>query len=150
MQLTVDKLDAVMSIVQEQWSPHTILLHNGKILSGAFSFAFYNISDGDHIDVVEPQIEQRNRDKTQKRRLFDFERYRQLYTRIRGDNDDPEQIHESFKSFIDPIFGREVAKIRDRFFERIEGTMRSHRQLLAKFFKRKKDKKSEDEKSDDV
>ena len=150
MQLTLDKLDAVMSIIQDQWSPHAILLHNGKILSGAFSFAFYNISDGDHIDVIEPQIKQQNRDKKQKCRLFDFERYRQLYTKTRGENDDQEQIHESFKSFIDPIFAREVAKIRDRFFERIEGTIRSHRQLLTKFFKRKKDKKSEDENSDDV
>ena len=136
--MVVGSLDAVMSIVKKEWeSPNLIIVYNNSILSGAFSFAFYNIEDGSTLDVREHVA--RKKQRKQKHFLFNW-------ARCKSQVDEDEQSSCAFKNLLEPSLAREVARIRDRFFQRVEGTIKSHRSLLSHFSRKQKEEEDKQEK----
>ena len=140
--MVVGSLDAVMSIVKKEWeSPNLIIVYNNSILSGAFSFAFYNIEDGSTLDVREHVV--RKKQRKQKHFLFNWARCK---SQVDDENDQDEKSSSAFKNLLEPSLAREVARIRDRFFQRVEGTIKSHRSLLSHFSRKQKEEEDKQEK----
>ena len=140
--MVVGSLDAVMSIVKKEWeSPNLIIVYNNSILSGAFSFAFYNIEDGATLDVREHVV--RKKQRKQKHFLFNWARCK---SQVDDENDQDEKSSSAFKNLLEPSLAREVARIRDRFFQRVEGTIKSHRSLLSHFSRKQKEEEDKQEK----
>jgi hypothetical protein len=73
-----------------------------------------------------------------------------------GSDFDEEVFDARYGNAGDPQFRREAARLKDRFFERIEGTIRSHRKMLTHFFRCRKclgdgkNKETEEEESDEA
>lgn len=114
---------------------NSILIHNNVVLSAAFSFAFYGISEGAHIFAFNAdnklyQFRERIKIKVQPLiQKMDKEEFRKIFIKARGITDE-ELISQSYNSIFNPIVAQEAAKIKDRFFERVEGTLKYHRKLI--------------------
>lgn len=64
---------------------------------------------------------------------MDFEEYRKIFCKVHGPHVDEETVTQSYNSLFNPTLAREAAKIKDRFFERVEGTIKCHRKLIKHF-----------------
>lgn len=141
----------------------TLFLYKNSVLMTALSFAFYGITDGSHIYTVPisqnragsplpigsvtPNDNSNNNNILGTLRTSSFplpqikkdftsekEKFKKIFKKIHKDsNDDDESFDLSFKTYSDPLFARESAKIKDRFFQRVEGTIKCHRRLLKHF-----------------
>lgn len=158
--LSVRILDSIRSILSKLAADAKAkIVYNNSVLSTAFSFAFYGIDDGSHIKVYPTPNEKEPKKSLVKRPpVFDRDGYRRMYEKVHGKNYDEEQFVNSYRSFVNPELAREAAKLRDLFFERVEGTIKSHRRLIKNFFgvkesddekdEQKKEKREKDDKDD--
>lgn len=109
---------------------------NGSLLLGSFSFKFYNLTNGDHIYIIPfgPCL-------PGEKCPFICSIFENLFKCKKKEKEKPE-----CKCRIDN-FVRETAKLKDQFFQKVEGTVVCHRKILSRFIQLiDKDKnKSDDE-----
>jgi hypothetical protein len=116
----------------------SIFLLAETVISPAFSFGFYGIHDGDEIVVLDGRAPQ-GPDVTPGRPAFEFPTLCQLrqhsseLTRVFGYPPGMESLQRAMEELADPELASEAAKLRDRYFSRIEGSAASHRRLLLRF-----------------
>lgn len=156
----VGPLDTIRTIVNKiTFDTPTLFIYKNSVLLNALSFAFYGITEGSHIYTV--PISQNNNEsslpfgsispnnnnlfKTIRTSSFplpqikkDFtaekEKFKKMFSKIHKDSGEEEDSFDlSFKTYSDPLFARESAKIKDRFYQRVEGTIKCHRRLLKHF-----------------
>lgn len=142
----VHPLDCLKDLINQcpDLPNNSILIHNNVVLSAAFSFAFYGITEGAHIFAmkVENKLNQIHNQVKERIKLkaepliqkMDKEEFRKIFIKARGMADD-EIISQSYNSIFNPIVAQEAARIKDRFFERVEGTLKCHRKLISNFRK---------------
>ena len=116
-QVTVNPADTIDSI-SKSIGIDSKLLHffNGMLLIGAFTFAFYKLTNGDHIYSIPigPYLSQDVINK-----------FHSLKTLAEQDS----QLHKQrIESFV-----RETARLKDQFFEKLEGTVNCNRKLIQRF-----------------
>ena len=104
----------------------TKLLHffNGMLLIGAFTFHFYKLTNGDHIYSIPigPKLSQ------------------EILNKFQSLKDLTEKQHEIHKRKME-MFKYETAKIKDQFFEKLEGTVACNRKLIERFKQLRKEEK---------
>lgn len=124
------------------------IIYNSVVLSPAFSFSFYEIKNGSHLMLIPYQPEKKKKqivyNQKEDNRLIanlmkvDREKCRMVFRKVHGADYDEEQFEQSYRAFLDPGLSKEAALIKDRFFTRVEGTIKAHRKLLRQFFQIKK------------
>jgi hypothetical protein len=130
-------------------------IHKNCVVSTGFSLAFLGIENGADIYTI-PDTEPRfpppppERKRTLAEKICDRDHFNQALSELHGPDDD-EQLAGACCAHLDRGFCREMARLRDRFFERVEGNVKSHRKMLRSFFGCKKkqgdDSDSEDERT---
>ena len=143
--VTVKSFDSVNVLLSSNGSnfpqQHSILLNNCEVLSPSFSFKFYKIKNGDELQIIpnktclSPKIEE-----TRKRRnssycpslSFVHEHTHQLF-QLFGQRPDQESLQQAVEELADPKTASESARLRDQYYNKIEGSVSSHRRLLKRF-----------------
>lgn len=119
------------------------IIYDSVILSPAFSFSFYDIKNESHLMLIpyhptkkKKQIVYNQKEDNKLANLIkvDREKCLKIFKKIHGTNYDEEQFEQSYKTFLDPGLSKEAAMLKDRFFTRVEGTIKAHRKLLKQFF----------------
>lgn len=158
---SLDTIRTIMNKVS--FNSPTLFLYKNTVLLNALSFAFYGITDGSHIYTTPASPKGNGSNlpvgsvssaPTPNNHLFnnlrassfpfsqikkDFnaekEKFKKIFKKKINQNsaDEEESFDLSFKTYYDPLFARESAKIKDRFFQRVEGTIKCHRRLLKNF-----------------
>jgi hypothetical protein len=116
------------------------VIHDKYVLMGAFSFSFCGIENGAHLYAIPAVIEPRPPPKSE---TCDRESFCKMFTELHGSECNGELCQKCDAQFV-----RQMSRLKDRFFERVEGTVKCHRQLLRHFFCSKK-KESESEEEED-
>jgi hypothetical protein len=130
-----------------------VLTFNGCVLSTAFSFAFYGIQSGSHIYSMPFEPPCRHPPAPDHRpqpceHLCDRESVARLLHELHGAGYD-EDLCDRLWSHWDRPLAKEVARLRDRFFERVEGTVKCHRKMIKQFFGFPRDDDDEQKKQTD-
>lgn len=142
--LKVKIFDTIRTIKNElAMNSPTLFIHNNLVLLSAFSFAFYGITEGSHIySIPAPEKEKISLCSVEKKNSSPalaattdsnggkIQKFIQRCTSAKLDGDG---FPLSGPQAIDPIFLRESAKLKDRMFQRIEGTIKLHRRFLRRF-----------------
>ncbi|OHT02083.1 hypothetical protein TRFO_07267 [Tritrichomonas foetus] len=138
--IKVKALDSISSVLNNYPENRpSYFLHKNNVLMGAFTFAFYGITDNAHIYVVtspakeSPPLQSEPK-KIPIKNLPDKEMFKKIIQKLRLEDDEDEPFETVYKRYIDPRFARETAKMKDRFFQRVEGTIKCHRKLIKHFF----------------
>ncbi|OHT09118.1 hypothetical protein TRFO_22120 [Tritrichomonas foetus] len=151
--LTVRALDSISSLFSNLAAcSKSRFFYGDKFLQTAFTFAFYGISEGDHIYSVKeapsepqnPQISHLEKFINFKKKIFNFcprknlsqadmERFRKQFEKIHGRSYEEELFEQNYLSYVDPEIALETAKLKDKFYSRIEGTIKCHRKLVKSF-----------------
>jgi hypothetical protein len=125
-------------------------IHKNAVVSTGFSLAFLGIDDGADIYTIPeshphpPSTAEGKRTLAEK--IYDRQTFDRMLSELHGPDHDQEFAGMCF-GHMDQTFCHELARLKDRFFERIEGNVKSHRRMLRCFFggKRKDADASEDE-----
>jgi hypothetical protein len=121
-------------------------IHKSCVVSTGFSLAFLGIEDGaDVYTIPEPAAALPPPPackRTLAEKISDRDTFDRVFTELHGPDYD-EQFSGACFSHLDRSFCREMARLKDRFFERVEGNVKSHRKMLRSFFGCKK-KQSDD------
>jgi hypothetical protein len=140
--IVVSLMDSIWSVLNKAAviSP-SVLVYNETVLSNAFSCAFYGIKDGSHLYTVPitpaPPVPTTEAD------LFQNKEFNKMVENLAAeDGKDPFSRSRTFSDF---DTRREFARLRDMFWERLEGTISCHRRMIQKWFSRKEKEKSDDE-----
>lgn len=142
----VRSLDSISSIFKKFPETQPIsfskLIYNNIILSYAFSFAFYGINEGSHIYAITNT--QTMQDDSQPRGIkqdirnaspsVNKEQLRSVFMKKYGSYFNVEEFECNYKSFQNSSFASEIAKLKDRFYLKIEGTIKCHRRFIKNFF----------------
>jgi hypothetical protein len=116
-------------------SSHVFILSN-QVAMPAFSFAFYRVRDGDEIALVKTGDGPRPRRRPTIRHFPSLAqlqaRSNELY-QLFGYRSDGESMQRAVEELADPDVAAEAARLRDQCFSRIEGSLSSHRRLVARF-----------------
>ena len=128
---------SILSTQFQSKNPLILMFKNMTLLS-AFTFAFYGITDGSHIFLIEHKTDKPNpRPKDVNREIakniIGREEFKKIFRRMRSSGDEEESFETSYKTYVDANFAREAAKIKDRFFQRVEGTIKCHRKLIKHY-----------------
>jgi hypothetical protein len=122
-----------------------ILTYGDFVLCGAFSLAYYGIANGAHVHSV-PQLpkaapppEERT---TVHQRIINRETFSRLFHELHGPNGDL-TLRDQLFSHCDAPLVREIARLRDNFCARIEGTFRCHRNMVSHFFRNARRRRGE-------
>jgi hypothetical protein len=125
-----------------------VILLSGEVAMPAFSFAFYRVRDGDEIALVRARARAGSPPRARPAaRLFPSlaklrERYAEL-CQLFGYRADGESAQRAVEELADPDVAAASARIRDQCFNRIEGSLASHRRLVARFARRAEQKEAE-------
>jgi hypothetical protein len=146
----VRRMDSVLSILpQLNGYADCTLVHNGTILCAGFSFGFLGIENGAHLYTM-PKPKQNPRPMCPSqihsacKKMCDREHFTKLFAELQGPDYDPEfarRLYDAPSSW----FVREMAKFKDRFFDRLEGTVKCHRRFVSQWFRCSEPDSSEDE-----
>ena len=109
-EIVVNRLDTINSLCPPD--QRRCFLFNNSLLCSAFTFAFYGIPDGSHIFTYIQTIQKRA-------------------TRARGKV--KEFLQSKLKSTVNMEKHLEIAKLKDKFFSRIEGSYRVYQRVVNKF-----------------
>jgi hypothetical protein len=122
-------------------------IHNNSVVGTGFSLAFLGIEDGAHIYTIPqppPEPPSSKPEQIPIEKLCDRETFRRAFGELHGPDYDEELCRQCF-SDCDTTICREVARLKDRFFDRVEGTIKAHRKMLRNFFGcTKKERESSD------
>lgn len=119
--VTVYKFDLIRSLdLQLELPPRKFIYFKGQIISIDFSFGYFGIDDGDTLKVVP---------------LFDNSKKRiPFLKKTETLTPPPPALIRSDKSV--DLENAQIAKVRDQFFSKIEGTVVCHRRLVQRFAER--------------
>ncbi|OHT03938.1 hypothetical protein TRFO_28724 [Tritrichomonas foetus] len=146
----VKAFDSICSILNtlKNNSP-LIFIYQNAILSNALSFSFYGIKNGSHIYAVTPKnginchpsskcSNSNHRDLFAHKKLLSpmisKERFREAYEKKVGKDINEDKFLMAYRRYQDPQISNESAKIKDRIFHQIEGTIKCHRKMMRNFF----------------
>jgi hypothetical protein len=163
LSVRVRATESVRSLLSHLPPGDYVLTFNGCILSTSFSFAFYGIQSGSHIYSMpfeppcrHPPVPLRRPPPCE--RLCDRESFARVLCELHGADYD-EDLCDRLWSHWDKPLAKEVARLRDRFFERVEGTVKCHRKMIRQFFgfpqndedekKKQRDKDKDKDKKED-
>jgi hypothetical protein len=152
--LRVRQVDSVATILSKLGAPRDCtLVHDSLILCPGFSFAFLGITDGAHVysmpkEGPRPPAAAPQPDPGAPARICKREQLTKLFSELQGPDYDRELCDAAWGSR-SPWILSEAAKIKDRFFDRVEGSVRCHRKLLRELFGRRPTAPSGDAKVDD-
>lgn len=106
------------------------LLHffNGMILIGAFTFGFYKLTNGDHIYSI-PIGHCFTQNLIKKFRPIN----------VKTEKSENESVREHSDSCRIDSFVRETARLKDQFFQKLEGTVACNRKLFSKLLSLRKE-----------
>jgi hypothetical protein len=130
------------------------IIFEGHMLLTAFSFSFYRMENGAHLytipDMAAHAPPPPKRTETIAEQLCDRESFCRAFKELHGADVDVDLVRKCYAD-CDAQFMRQMSRLKDRFFERVEGTVKSHRQLLKHFFcsKKKNESDSSDEEKDE-
>ena len=135
-----------------------IFISNSIVLSGALSFQFYGIKDGSHIYSINKNYDKIKKSVTD---LINFAHdkiiptqyshnsskfnsnlhnslskiaFKEMFEKKNGTNYNPEFFESAYREHKRQKMSAEAAKLKDRFFQRIEGTVKCHRKFIRNFF----------------
>jgi len=110
---------------------HRFVFLNNCLLIGSFTFSFYKVSNGDHLFCVPIafSIAKTLQDKLSTNIGLKNGLLSKFISSQGEKNLDAESASEKRIS----TFIRETARIKDNFFQKVEGTMLSHRKTFEKF-----------------
>lgn len=158
---TLDAIRTIINKISFDTPP--LFIYKNSVLLNALSFAFYGITEGSHIytvpisqnkdgpplttDSASPRNNSNDNSLFRNLRTPSFplpqikkdfnaerEKFKKIFKKIHNDSaEEEESLDLVFKTYSDPNFARESAKIKDRFFQRVEGTIKCHRRLLKHF-----------------
>jgi hypothetical protein len=129
---------------------HLRVIHDHSLLFTSFSWAFHGIESGAHIYTVPERVEVHPPPSPPKREgahACSFDGFRRLFAEIHGTEYDRDLCSRCYALSHDKI-GRQISRLRDRLFERVEGTVRVHRKMIRQFFSPKK--RESDDSGDDA
>jgi hypothetical protein len=155
LSLRVRRTDSVLSILSQlNGFADCQLVHNDTIICAGFSFGFLGIGNGAHLYTIpnakpDQKIEPMRPSQIHSacKKLCDREHFTKLFAELQGPDFDPEFAQRLYEC---PSSGfvREMAKLRDRFFDRLEGTVKYHRKFVSQWFRcSDPDSSEEDEKA---
>jgi hypothetical protein len=134
-----DPVSVLSALFPPSESCRHLIIYAGELVMPAFTFAFYHISDGDEIELIESPIDEAAAPQPQRATFRQFpslaqlrERSNELY-QLFGYRSDGESMQRAIEELADPQVASESAKIRDQCFNRIEGSFTCHRRLLTRF-----------------
>ncbi|OHT17483.1 hypothetical protein TRFO_02506 [Tritrichomonas foetus] len=144
--ITVRELDPLNILIssEDQVSSTNplILLNNWEVLFPSFSFKFYHINKGDEIHII-PQKREADRKSPEKNSknvgishfptLYQLHEHTRQLFQLYGQKPDPESLQQVVEELADPKTAVESARLRDQFYNKIEGNVSSHRRLLKRF-----------------
>jgi hypothetical protein len=139
LSVRVRATEPVRSLFSHLSAGEYVLTFNGCVLSTSFSFAFYGIQSGSHIYSMPFEARPCRKELAPEHkpppceRLCDRESVARLLCELHGADHD-EDLCDKLWSHWDRPLAREVARLRDRFFERVEGTVKCHRKMIRQFF----------------
>ena len=115
---------------------------NGQILVPALSFAFYNIKDGDFINVIpKPPETPPDTQKTQNQKhnrftspsLYQVKAVSLQMYELYGKKPDSDGITDIINQLSDLDYGAEVCRLRDQIYAKIDGNVSSYRKLVKRY-----------------
>ena len=135
----VDPLSTIGNL--DCYDNNLIFVHNGKILSPSFSFKFYEIENEDHINIARRTVSTKKNNyfisNTRSTRysalseLLGPIEIKQYLKTVLGYVPDQEYIQNVFNT--NPSLAREASKIKDRFFQRVEGSYNLNQKVMKRF-----------------
>ena len=107
--VAVDKFDSVGILIKDK--RHSLVIYNDCLLSVAFTFAFYNVTNNSHIYLK--AVQKKNHDSLGVKRKFWCQ---------------PALLHKS-----EQLLKLEAAKLRDRISSKFEGNSKLFRKVMCKW-----------------
>ena len=126
--ININPRDTIQSIENHINLPkHRFVFLNNCILFGSFTFSFYKVTNGDHLFVIPMAF---SIAKTIHEKLTEFP----ILSKFLHSNNNQNNINNSNNSSEKRIstFLRETAKLKDQFFQKVEGTVLNHRKTLER------------------
>lgn len=116
----------------------TRVVYKDLLLVPSFSFKFYGINDGSHVYIVnvphqscEPRVPRVVHQQLPSIMQFNIQRNR--YYELYGSYPETESGAATMDFVVDPVFACESAKLHDRMFNKIEGTVSCHRRMISRY-----------------
>ena len=116
---------------------------NGRVLCCAFTLAYSGITDGSHIYIVEKQRKPRKKAPVKRAKYsapieaVDLRTRRDWFFKQFGFVPPPAVMQHLVDEMTDPGLTAEVARLRDLFFRKVEGTLGNHRRVMRIFANQK-------------
>ncbi|KAH0793318.1 hypothetical protein GPJ56_002728 [Histomonas meleagridis] len=136
--VSVDPLSTISDL--DCYQNDLLFVHNGNVLSPAFTFQFYQITSGDNIYVAKKAT---NPTKTipiarftkylTPSELLDPIKRKKHFKAVLGYVPDPEYMQFIVDNLTDPSLAIEASKIKDRFFQRVEGSYNLNQKVMSRF-----------------
>jgi hypothetical protein len=126
-----------------------ILTYGDFVLCGAFSLAYYGVANGAHIHSIVQRPKAAappEKRPTAHQKVIDRETFSRLFHELHGPSGD-QALRDELFTHCDAPRVREIARLRDNFCARIEGTLRCHRNMVSHFFRQMKRGKTDDQKA---
>jgi hypothetical protein len=153
--MTVHARDALRSVLtQFPDCSQCKIIYDGHMILTAFSFSFYGMENGAHLYTIPDMAVQAppppKRTDTIAERICDKESFCRTFQELHGADVDADLVRKCYGN-CDPQFMRQMSRLKDRFYDRVEGTVKSYRQLLKHFFSstKKDESDSSDEEKDE-
>jgi hypothetical protein len=129
-----------MALTDFSGCSHLKVIHEQSLLLTGFSWAFYGVESGANIYTV-PEIKGASPlpdpPKREEDHACTIDGFRRLFAEIHGTEYDPELCSRCY-ALSHAKLGRQISRLKDRLFERVEGTVRTHRKMIRQFFCSKK------------
>ena len=138
-----DPVSRIFSEISTDFHKKSVIFKD-HLISPMFSFQFHNIKDGDQLFMVNTNINEEKYEFKEKIKEI-IPSFRQfLYHKMRyyetfGVLPEHDDLKSALDFFFDNHINIESAKIHDRMFNKIEGTIFCHRKLLNKFINQPSD-----------
>jgi hypothetical protein len=124
-------------------------IYKNSVVSTGFSLAFLGIENGaDIYTIPEPKADLPAPPGRFAQKACDRDTFDRMLSELHGPDCD-EQFSGPGFAHVDRSFCHEMARLKDRFFERVEGNVRSHRKMLRNFFGHRKKQGDESESEDE-
>lgn len=144
----VKSLDSIRSLINKLDIDNPLkiskLIYKKLILCYAFSFAFYGIGEGSHIYAYTQQTEPHETENSKTSQLnnrflplLNKEQFKKAFERKYGNEYDQDEYENNYQIYKDQSLALEVGKLKDQFYQKIEGTLKCHRKFINEYFQNK-------------
>jgi hypothetical protein len=122
------------------------VVHEQRILFSAFSWAFCGIEDGADVYTIPEMSTGICPPPPPQPKTVEKAEFARAIAEVHGDGFDEQLCAQICEHCDGAQLARQLSRLKDKFFDRVEGSVKTHRRMLRNFFLAKQKESEEEEK----